>query len=205
MNGTIYRGHGGYSHVGRYDRAVASGMISLENNSEDQGEEPAGSFSGPNSLFPHHPDEPTAFTSPRMLAKEASERIERTAVMLSGLHDVSAALAVFRELPSRYHSRLVDRIVSDAMDTDAPMFAQVVAYFLHAAAQNQMCSAQTLKEGVSLTASILEDISLDVPDALSRYAIIVKAAGLHEDRSWRTGVLANMGKCGPEFASLLGH
>ena len=46
---------------------------------------------------------------------------------------------------------------------------------------------------------------MDVPDALSRYAIIVKAAGLHEDRSWRTGVLAKMGRCGPEFASLLGH
>ncbi|TBU31087.1 hypothetical protein BD311DRAFT_737652 [Dichomitus squalens] len=139
----------------------------------------------------------------RMSHKEASERIEKAAATLSGLHDVGAALDVFHELSPRYHSRLVDRLVSSAMESDTFLLSQVMAYFFRYAAQGRICSAQALKDGVSLTASNLLDIAVDVPDALSRYAIMIKAAGLHEASNWRMSILEKVGSRGPELASLL--
>ena len=138
-----------------------------------------------------------------MSKEAANEYIERSASLLSGLHDVGTALSVFHILPPGYHSRLVDRLVSGAMEsrTDS-MRAQVLAYFFQCAAKGQLCSVTAFAEGVSMTTSALEDIATDIPDAVERYAVIVKAMGLHEDLDWRARVLENAGSYGTELADL---
>ncbi len=151
-------------------------------------------------------DSPPSPVQPRMSRIAANEHIERSVALLSGLHDTGAALAAFHDLPPSYHGRLVDRLVSGAMEpgTSDSMRAHVLAYFFRWAAERRLCSTAAFEDGVAMTTSALGDLVADVPDALERYAVIVKGMGLHEDLAWRARVVEKAGVHGPEVAALFG-
>ncbi|KAM5543012.1 hypothetical protein V8D89_003396 [Ganoderma adspersum] len=144
--------------------------------------------------YPSPVDLPSNPVQPRMSRRTADEHIERSVTLLSGLHDVGAALVVFRDLPASYHSRLVNRLVSGAMEPCTnSMRGQVLAYFFRWAAERHLCSTAAFEEGVSMTMTALEDIAAEVPDAFERYAVIVMGMGLFDDPGWRACVLERAG------------
>ncbi len=49
-----------------------------------------------------------------------------------------------------------------------------------------LCSPQSLEDGFTPTAEILDDIVIDAPKALDLYAAMIKGAHLHEDEERRT-------------------
>ncbi len=134
-----------------------------------------------------------------MSEEEAFGLIDRTAATLSGLHDIATALAVFRDLPTRYHGRLVDRLVSHAIESNTDTYTQVISYFLHCAAARRLCSATAFEDGVSMSASALGDIAEETPDAVSRFATVIKGTGLHKDQRWCARVLKKVGIHGSEL------
>ncbi|KAI1791178.1 armadillo-type protein, partial [Ganoderma leucocontextum] len=140
----------------------------------------------------------------RMSQKEANEHIEQTvALLFGGPHDIDSALSVFAVMPPRHHSRLIDRLVSFAIESTRAD-AQLVAYFFYCAAAKGLCSAAAFEAGFALTAAALEDVAAESPDAVLLFASMAKGAGLHRDREWRRrffGRLEVLGY-GPDLASL---
>ena len=132
-----------------------------------------------------------------MSDEEANERINRTITTLSGLHNITTVLAIFGDLPARYHGRLVDRLVSCAIECNADAHAQMIAYFLHCAAERGLCSPTAFEDGVSMTASALGSITEENPNAISRYAAVIQGIGIHEDPSWHARVMEKAGIHGP--------
>ncbi|KAI0767120.1 hypothetical protein C8Q74DRAFT_1369963 [Fomes fomentarius] len=102
---------------------------------------------------------------------------DQTTKTLFHLHDIEDVLSIFNELPPRFHSRVVDSLLSTAVessDTDA----QIAAYYFQCARLKGVCSAAAFKDGFYLTTAALRDIAVNCIDAPRRFAIMQKAAGL---------------------------
>ncbi len=157
---------------------------------------------------PPSPPQPASPNLPlarlRMPQKEAIELIEQTVAQLfGGPHDIDSALSVFAAVPPRHHSRLVDRLVSFAIESTRAD-AQLVAYFFYCAAAKGACAPAAFEGGFAVTGAALEDVAAESPDAVLLFATMAKGAGLHKDADWRKrffGRLERLGY-GPDLASL---
>ena len=131
-----------------------------------------------------------------MPQNEANKHIEQCiAQLFGGPHDIDATLSVFTAVPARHHSRLVDRIVSFAIES-TPTDAQLVAYFFGCAAAQGLCARAAFEGGFAVTVAALDDVAAESPEAVLLFATMARGAGLHKDADWRKRVFGRLERLG---------
>lgn len=90
----------------------------------------------------------------------------------------------FTDLPPKFRSKVVEKLVGrvvEAKEGEAQLLAQ---FFTHASSKDA-CTPDAFEEGFSAIAELIDDIIPDAPKALELFAIVLKGAGLDEDRQSR--------------------
>jgi translation initiation factor 4G len=116
-----------------------------------------------------------------MTEDEALKKIAEDSKEFFGVRNLDEAEVYFTNLPPVHHFRLVDKLTSSAVE-DKESEAQLVADFFARAATKKLCTAAAFEDGFSPISELLDDIAIDAPKAFTLFAIIVKGAGLDEDR-----------------------
>ncbi|KAI0669616.1 hypothetical protein C8Q78DRAFT_189037 [Trametes maxima] len=112
-----------------------------------------------------------------MSAAVARAMINAEADRLFASHDLDAAIQAFRILPARYHDRLVDALVSSAVELDA-RGASIVSRLFQRGEIFEICGADALQAGFAPCAGALDELIVDFPDAKRIFFTIYDAAGL---------------------------
>ena len=97
------------------------------------------------------------------------------------VRNLEEAEVYFTGIPSQYHHLLVNKIVSTAVESKEDD-AKLVSQFFAAAASKELCSAASFEEGLTPVAEIIDDIAIDAPKAFQLLAMMVKGAGLNQER-----------------------
>lgn len=118
---------------------------------------------------------------PAMTEAEAKTRIAEDSKEFFSIRDLDEAEVYFTKLPVEHRHRLVDKLVSSAIESKQAD-AELVASLLDRAISKNLCSPSSLEEGFMPVAEILDDIVIDAPKALDLMAIMLKGAHLHEDK-----------------------
>jgi translation initiation factor 4G len=126
-------------------------------------------------------------TPQAMSEAEANARIAKDIKQLFSVRNIDESEEYFTKLPSEHHHRLVDKMVSKAIESKeadgklvADAFARVV--------EKHMCSISAFEEGFSPIAELLDDIAIDAPKAFQIMATMMKGAGLDKDEERRTRI-----------------
>lgn len=119
-----------------------------------------------------------------MTEEEALKKISEDSKEFFGVRNFDEAEVYFTNLPPIHHFRLVDKLVSSAIENKESE-AQLVAEFFTRAATKKLCTAAAFEDGLSPISEVIDDIAIDAPKAFDLFAIIVKGAGLEEDRRTR--------------------
>ncbi|KAI0767077.1 hypothetical protein C8Q74DRAFT_1354942 [Fomes fomentarius] len=122
---------------------------------------------------------------PSLTETEAKTRIEEDSKEFFSIRDLDEAEIYFTKLPSEFRHLLVDKLVTKAIESKEAD-AKLVGDFFNRAVSKNLCSPQSLEDGFTPTAEILDDIVIDAPKALDLYATMIKGAHLHEDEERRT-------------------
>ena len=118
-----------------------------------------------------------------MSEAEAKKQIDEDSKEFFGVRNLEEAEEYLKKLPSEHRFRLVDKLVGTAIESKETD-AQLVGDFFNRASFNDLCSPASFEEGFAPTAESLDDIAIDVPKAFNLMAIMMKGAGLDEER-WR--------------------
>jgi translation initiation factor 4G len=78
----------------------------------------------------------------------------------------------------------VDKLVSNAVESKEAD-AQLVADLFGRVVSKNLCSQETFEEGFTPCAEIIDDIAIDAPKAFQLFAIMIRGAGLDEERRSR--------------------
>ncbi|KAH9944590.1 ARM repeat-containing protein [Amylocystis lapponica] len=122
---------------------------------------------------------------PSMAEAEAKTRVKEDSKELFSIRDLGGAELYFTKLPSEHRWRLVDHLVSSAIESKESDAQLVGDFFSRAVAKNQ-CSPASFEEGFTQVAENLDDIVIDAPKAFSLMAIVMKGARLDTDEERRT-------------------
>ncbi|KAL6305170.1 hypothetical protein BKA93DRAFT_780253 [Sparassis latifolia] len=130
-------------------------------------------------------DEGAETHTPSMSEQEANARIKEDSKEFFSVRDLGEAEVYFTKLPSEHRWRLVDKLVSLAIESKESDAQLVAGLFSRAVAKN-LCSPNSFEEGFMPAAEILDDIAIDAPKAFDLMAAMMKGAHLHEDEERRT-------------------
>ncbi|EMD33161.1 hypothetical protein CERSUDRAFT_118223 [Gelatoporia subvermispora B] len=130
-------------------------------------------------------DDEAETSEPSMTEEEAKTRIKEDSKEFFSIRDLDEAEVYFTKLPSQHRWRLVDKLVSSAIESKEAD-AQLVADFFDRAVSKDLCSPSSFEEGFAPVAEVLDDIAIDAPKAVNLMAIMIKGAHLHEDEERRT-------------------
>jgi translation initiation factor 4G len=119
-----------------------------------------------------------------MTEEEAVKKISEDSKEFFGVRNLDEAEVYFANLPPVHHFRLVDKLASSAVESKE-LDAQLVADFFTRVTAKRLCTAAALEDGLLPISEIIDDIAIDAPKAFSLFAIIVKGAGLDEERRTR--------------------
>ncbi len=122
---------------------------------------------------------------PSLTETEAKTRVEEDSKEFFSIRDLDEAEVYFTKLPSESRHLLVDKLVTKAIESKEAD-AKLVEDFFNRAVSKNLCSPQSLEDGFTPNAEILDDIVIDAPKALELYATMIKGAHLHEDEARRT-------------------
>ena len=89
--------------------------------------------------------------------------------------------AYFTELPHKFRSKLVEKLVAHAVEAKEAE-ARLVSDFFSYAASKDICPSESFEEGFVAIAEVIDDIIYDAPKALDLFATVMKGAGLDESR-----------------------
>jgi len=121
---------------------------------------------------------------PVMSESEAKKKIEEDIKEFFGVRNLDEAEEYFSALSPDHHFRLVDKVVSQAIESKQAD-AQLVADFFERASSKDLCSAASFEEGFGPIAELVEDIAIDAPKAWNLLAIMIKGASLDNDAHGR--------------------
>ncbi|KAF4563218.1 hypothetical protein EYR40_007074 [Pleurotus pulmonarius] len=122
--------------------------------------------------------------APTMSDADAKKKIDEDVKEFFGVRNLDEAEVYFSGLPSTHHERLVDKLVSKAIESKEAD-ATLVADFFTRAASKSLCSPTSFEEGFFGMAEFLEDIAIDAPKAWDFMALMVKGASLNGDSHGR--------------------
>jgi translation initiation factor 4G len=117
---------------------------------------------------------------PAMSDEEAMRKIKEDVKELFSIRNLEDSAEYFSVLPVQYHSKLVDKIVTQVLDLKEKD-AQFVAQYFTSVREKDLCSLTSFEEGFVGSIEFLEDISVDVPAAYKLVAILLKGAQLPDD------------------------
>ncbi|OSX57999.1 hypothetical protein POSPLADRAFT_1049731 [Postia placenta MAD-698-R-SB12] len=123
-------------------------------------------------------------SAPPMTEAEANVMIKEDSKEFFSIRDLNEAEVYFTKLPSEHRFRLVDKLVTSAIESKEAD-AQLVASLFSRALSRNSCSPHSFEEGFMPTAEILDDIAIDAPKAFDLMAIMMKGAGLDKDEERR--------------------
>ncbi|KAH8087801.1 armadillo-type protein [Cristinia sonorae] len=146
-------------------------------------------------------EDDTPEAGPSMSEEEVKQRINEDSKEFFSIRDLDEADVYFTKLPVEHRHKLVDKLISVAIeskDTDA----ELVANFFARAASKNYCSPSTFEEGFAPISEFLDDIVYDSPKAFSLYATMMKGAGLDKDEERRARLASKLAD-GDKLLSLL--
>ena len=119
------------------------------------------------------------------LTEEAADaKISEDIKEFFSIRNLDEAEVYFTTLPSLHHHRLVNKLVSSAVESKERDAVLVADLFRHVNSKG-LCSSDAFEEGLAPTAEIIEDIAIDAPKAWSLFATMVKGAQFDEDHRTR--------------------
>ncbi|KAG9014201.1 hypothetical protein FRB94_013511 [Tulasnella sp. JGI-2019a] len=122
---------------------------------------------------------PKRSTAPAMSDEQAKTKVKEDVKEIFAVRNVSEAEQNFAMLPEEHHSKLVDAIVTHALDAKEDDVRLAMDVF---AKVSGSVGAAAFESGFQGTAEFLEDIAIDVPQAYPRLArMLKKGAGLGRD------------------------
>jgi len=172
-------GHG--SRKGSVDLAVAPEAppqrkrLVLQPRSKPTAEEAA-----PTAPASESGSEEDAAVTSTMSEEEAKRKVTEDSKEFFGVRNLDEAEGYFSLLPTEHHFRLVEKLVSTAIEAKETS-AQLVADFFARAASKELCSIASFEEGFMSTAEALDDIAIDAPKAVQFMVMMMKGAGLDKD------------------------
>lgn len=106
---------------------------------------------------------------------DAAKKIAEDTKEFFGVRSLKEAEFYFTALPVQHHPKLVDSLVSKAVESKEAD-AQLVADFF--ARSTNKCSAIAFEKGFSDIAETIEDIAIDAPKAVQHFVVMLKGAKL---------------------------
>ncbi|KAF6760217.1 hypothetical protein DFP72DRAFT_883540 [Ephemerocybe angulata] len=124
-------------------------------------------------------EEEAAAPSVEMSDADANKKIDEDIKELFAVRNLDEAEVYFTGLPAKHHSRLIDKIVTKAVESKATD-AELVASFFERASSKELASSSSFESGFESIAEFIFDIAVDAPMAPKLFAQMVKGAGLSE-------------------------
>ena len=135
----------------------------------------------------HSEDEGGDDSLPTMSEAEANKKIAEDIKEFFSVRNIDESESYFTKLPSEHHHRLVDKMVSKAIESKEAD-GRLVADAFARAAEKKLCSISAFEEGFLPVAELLDDIAIDAPKAFQIMATMMKGAGLDNDEERRTKI-----------------
>ena len=123
-------------------------------------------------------------TSPEMSDEDAKKNIAEDSKEFFSVRNLDEAEVYFSALPSQHHHKLVDKLVSTAVESKEAD-AQLVGNFFSRAASKELCSPAAFEDGFAPIAEIIDDIAIDAPMAFQLFAMMIEGAVFDEERRSR--------------------
>ncbi|KAI6007609.1 hypothetical protein F5J12DRAFT_82422 [Pisolithus orientalis] len=128
---------------------------------------------------PSSEEESEAAPAAQMSEKDA-QKIDEDAKEFFAVRNLEEADAYFTTLTEEHRFRLVDKLVSSALESKEADARLVADFFSRPASQHE-CSPDAFEAGFMPMAELLEDIAIDAPKAFEYMAIMLKGAGMDKD------------------------
>ncbi|KAJ3511777.1 hypothetical protein NLJ89_g3905 [Agrocybe chaxingu] len=119
--------------------------------------------------------------APEMTEEAAKKKIAEDLKEFFGVRNLDEAEVYFTDLPTQHHHKLVDKLVSTAVESKEAD-ARLVADFFTRAVERELCTPQAFEEGFTPIAELIDDIAIDAPKAFQLFATMLKGASLDEAR-----------------------
>jgi translation initiation factor 4G len=119
-----------------------------------------------------------------VMSEADAKRIEKDSEEFFSVRNLEEAEVYFTNLTDKHRFRLVDKLVTIAIESKE-VDAQLVGDLFRHAASKDLCSPASFEDGLLPTAEILDDIAIDAPKAFDLMAIMMKGANLDGDRQRR--------------------
>jgi translation initiation factor 4G len=116
-----------------------------------------------------------------MTEDAAMKKIREDLKEFFAVRNLEASEVYFSSLPSQHHHFLVDKIVSNAVESKEDD-AKLVSEFFALAISKELCSAASFEEGLTPVTEIIDDIAIDAPKAFQLLAMMMKGASLNQER-----------------------
>ena len=127
------------------------------------------------------------------MSEDAAEtKVKEDIKEFFAIRSIEEAEAYWTALPAPHHHRLVDKLVSQAVESKEAD-AQLVADLFKAAVSKELCSHDAFEKGFVNIANVVEDIAIDAPKAVTFFGLIVKAVDFNEERRRRLADKASEG------------
>ena len=141
-----------------------------------------------NGGSPDHSEDEGGDEAPQALSEEeANKKIAEDIKEFFAVRNIDESEEYFTKLPSEHHHRLVDKLVTKAIESKEAD-GQLVADAFARAVEKGLCSLPAFEEGFSPVAEFLDDIAIDAPKAFQIMAAMMKGAGLDKDEDRRTRI-----------------
>ncbi|PCH36545.1 ARM repeat-containing protein [Wolfiporia cocos MD-104 SS10] len=121
---------------------------------------------------------------PSMTEEKAKQRVAEDSKEFFIIRDLDEAEAYFTRLPSEHKFRLVNKLVSQAIESKEAD-AQLVADFFSRAASKNLCSPQSFEEGFAPAAETLGGIAIYLSKATKLMETMRRGARLDSDEAQR--------------------
>ncbi|KAI6007614.1 armadillo-type protein [Pisolithus orientalis] len=129
---------------------------------------------------PSSEEEPEAAPAAQMSEKDAQKKIDEDAKEFFAARNLEEADAYFTALTKEHRFRLVDKLVSTALESKEADARLVADFFSRPASQHE-CLPDAFEAGFMPMAELLDDIAIDAPKAFEYMAIMLKGAGIDKD------------------------
>ncbi|KAJ7782644.1 hypothetical protein B0H16DRAFT_1493850 [Mycena metata] len=119
-----------------------------------------------------------------MSVEDADKKIAEDSKEFFAVRNLDEAEVYFTALPAAHHSRLIEKLVGQAVE-GKEINAQLVADLIARAVSKELCTVDALEEGFSPLVEILEDLAIDAPKAPNSMALMMKSASFDSERTAR--------------------
>ena len=116
-----------------------------------------------------------------MSETDAKKKINEDLKEFFAVRNLDEAEVYFTSLPAQFHSTLIDKLVTKAVESKEAD-AKLVGDFFSRAVSKELCTPAAFEEGFMPTAEIIDDIAIDAPKAFQLFATMLKGAELDETR-----------------------